>query len=372
MNVLYLSLKTFSNTGGIEQVNRNWLFELNEFHQNHLIRLKAISLYDQQVDGNYIDPLLATCYAGNKFLFFIKSIWQGIKSDVIILPHINLALIGLLIKLFNPRAKVFLQTHGIEVWYKLSGIKERLLFQADKILPVSKFTKEVLLKKYNLNENNIKVVSNYLSPIVKYNFDKEVRDSFRSDLGITNSVKLIITVGRLSSDEQYKGYDAVIESLRKLKDEFKFMYHIIGNYDEIEFNRIQSLIQVYNLNENVKLTGYVSDELIVKYYQAADLFVMPSKGEGFGLVFIDAMANGLEVIAGNKDGSLDALNDGMLGQLVDPENNDEITNAIVNALHKPFDVQSRISLSNEVNTLFNHQKLNKQLLEILEINGSNN
>jgi phosphatidylinositol alpha-1,6-mannosyltransferase len=83
-----------------------------------------------------------------------------------------------------------------------------------------------------------------------------------------------------------------------------------------------------NLNNAVALAGYIPEEELSAHYNLADLYIMPSLGEGFGIVFIEAMFNELPVIGGNKDGSVDALLNGKLGLLVDPDNPGEITLAI--------------------------------------------
>ncbi|MBA7664368.1 GDP-mannose-dependent alpha-(1-6)-phosphatidylinositol monomannoside mannosyltransferase [subsurface metagenome] len=80
----------------------------------------------------------------------------------------------------------------------------------------------------------------------------------------------------------------------------------------------------------VILTGYVPDNKLVDYYNLCDVFVMPSKKEGFGIVFLEALACGKPVIAGNKDGSVDAILNGNLGALVDPDNLEQITESIIN------------------------------------------
>jgi phosphatidyl-myo-inositol dimannoside synthase len=67
----------------------------------------------------------------------------------------------------------------------------------------------------------------------------------------------------------------------------------------------------------------------------ADVFVMPSTGEGFGIAFLEAMAAGVRVIGGNKDGSVDPLADGALGTLVDPDNECELTQAICTTVADP-------------------------------------
>jgi phosphatidylinositol alpha-1,6-mannosyltransferase len=84
--------------------------------------------------------------------------------------------------------------------------------------------------------------------------------------------------------------------------------------------------------DRVRFVGHVGADELPDYYRLADLFVMPSTGEGFGIAFLEAMASGVPVIGGNKDGSLDPRADGKLGTAVDPENGDALALAICAAL----------------------------------------
>jgi len=74
--------------------------------------------------------------------------------------------------------------------------------------------------------------------------------------------------------------------------------------------------------------GSVASELLVDYYNLCDIFIMPSKGEGFGIVFLEAMACGKPVIGGNLDGSTEPLMNGKLGFMVDPDSVSEIIDTI--------------------------------------------
>jgi glycosyltransferase involved in cell wall biosynthesis len=85
----------------------------------------------------------------------------------------------------------------------------------------------------------------------------------------------------------------------------------------------------------VIFTGFVPDGEMALHFKLADLFIMPSEKEGFGIVFIEAMFYGLPVIAGNKDGSLDALCNGELGTIIDPDKLPEIEAAIKKILNDP-------------------------------------
>jgi len=85
----------------------------------------------------------------------------------------------------------------------------------------------------------------------------------------------------------------------------------------------------------VIFTNIIPDEILAAHFSLADVFVMPSEKEGFGIVFIEAMFYGIPVIAGNKDGSVDALCNGELGKLVDPDNRGELVKAIETVLKNP-------------------------------------
>ena len=78
--------------------------------------------------------------------------------------------------------------------------------------------------------------------------------------------------------------------------------------------------------------GFIPDEELCDYYNLCDVFAMPSKGEGFGIVYLEALACGKPTIGGNQDGAIDALCNGELGVLVDPDNIEQIAQAIVDIL----------------------------------------
>src|SRR5207245_9052865 len=103
--------------------------------------------------------------------------------------------------------------------------------------------------------------------------------------------------------------------------------------------RIEALVRELDLCGVVVLAGGVSPRELVDYYNLCDVFAMPSKGEGFGIVYLEALACGKPVIAGNKDGSVDAVLNGELGVLVDPESVDEIAKALAGVISKTHPLQ---------------------------------
>jgi phosphatidyl-myo-inositol dimannoside synthase len=364
MRVLFLGLKIFSATGGIEQVNKNWLFALNKLSIENRIELKAIAMYDASLDERYITTNKFIGCKANKWAFGLKALWNSINADVLIITHLNLSLFALLAKLINPRVKIIIQLHGIEAWANLSGVQERLLMQATKILAVSNFTYQSVLTRYSNLQSKLQVLSNSLDPINTFEQSKSQSSDFRKALNIDSDKKLIITIGRLLSSEAYKGYDKTIEALAKLNNK-DFVFHIIGKYEQTEYTRVNALIEKYNLGNQVKLIGFVKDEELNLYYNAADLFVMPSKGEGFGLVFIDAMANGLRVIGGNVDGSVDAISAFDDCYLINPDDTLELANTIELALSKEWNIENKQQLSNKCIEKFSSINFGKSIEQII-------
>ena len=119
------------------------------------------------------------------------------------------------------------------------------------------------------------------------------------------------------------------------------------------------------------LTGFVHDEEVADHYLLADVFILPSLKEGFGIVFIEAMACGLPVVAGNKDGSVDALKNGELGTLVDPGNEAEILQALKSCLSgavKNKGGQARKELQQKVYETFGFDTFKQNLQKALALN----
>jgi len=143
--------------------------------------------------------------------------------------------------------------------------------------------------------------------------------------------KVILTVSRLASGERYKGHDRIIASMPHILERHpEALYLVAGDGDDRP--RLEALAQSAGLGDKIRFAGSLTEADLPGAYRMADVFAMPSTGEGFGIVFLEAAASGLPVIAGNRDGSVDALADGAIGQLVDPDQPDQLVSAIGAAL----------------------------------------
>jgi glycosyltransferase involved in cell wall biosynthesis len=219
--------------------------------------------------------------------------------------------------------------HGIEAWKTFKGPRKQMLASCDHILSVSEYTREVLVNRNGLSPERIRVLHNCLDPFLLKPLQTEKDEKLLEKYGIEKEDVVLMTLTRLASSERYKGYDIVIESLRELtRKNPALKYLIIGKYDNQEKRRLDQLIQKAGLEARVVFTGFVPDEELSSHFNLADIYIMPSEKEGFGIVFIEAMYYNKPVIAGNKDGSKDALLNGRLGVLVDPSSREEVSDAI--------------------------------------------
>jgi len=113
-----------------------------------------------------------------------------------------------------------------------------------------------------------------------------------------------------------KGVEEVLRALSSVLQKFPDTYYVIvGEGDDR--SRLQSLAEELELASHVLFVGHTSDAELTGYYEACDVFVMPSRQEGFGLVFLEAMAFGKPVIGGNHGGTPDVVQDQINGFLVE-------------------------------------------------------
>lgn len=332
---LFLYLKAFGGTGGIEKFNRAMMKALEIRSKETQEVIYIYSAYDQSADPRYHGTDFFKGFNVNKFRFTISSILTALKADTLLIGHINLSLIAFLMKIIHPGQKQIVVTHGIEVWGELNWLKRKVLHSANSILSVSNFTRNVLINKHQIDPQKISIFRNTLDPYFGQSEGQEDISELRSFYHIPEDAKVLMTIARLKHYEKAKGYDKVIQILARLKNENVNVYYILaGKYSDDEHSRIQHLASELNIADRIILPGFIEDKNLQAHYKLADIFIMPSTKEGFGIVFIEAMACGTPAIAGNKDGSADTILSPELGSLVDPDNLDEIYAAVMDWIAK--------------------------------------
>jgi glycosyltransferase involved in cell wall biosynthesis len=364
--ILFLTLRVFSATGGIEKVCSIIGKAFYEMTFDGATRVDIYSSHDNEKEASsnrYFPQEIFTCFNQSKFSFLWHSLKRGCKSDVIVLSHVNLLLAGWLIKKIAPSKKIMLLAHGIEVWQLPLGYKKKMLSACDTFLCVSQFTKDQMIAKYNLDGNKCIVLNNCLDPYLPTVSKVFNRNIFRKKYNLTEQDFVVYTLTRMAASERYKGYDRVIEAVSLLKVVYPQIKYVIGGKaDNEELKYINQLILKLDVADNVILAGFIADDEMAEHFAMSDLYIMPSYNEGFGIVFIEAMHYGLPVIAGNKDGSADALVNGRLGTLIDPMDVNAIRSSIIAMISKQQILKPELNL---LQSYFGYQQYKNQLQHIL-------
>jgi glycosyltransferase involved in cell wall biosynthesis len=220
-----------------------------------------------------------------------------------------------------------MQVHGIEAWQPLSGLHRKSVETAALVTSVSRYTRRRLLEWTGIDPARVKILSDTVDP----RFEPGPKPGYLLKRHAATDKKVLMTVSRLASSEKYKGHDRVIRALpRILLNRPDTIYIIVGDGDD--FPRLAALAQECGVADKVRFAGRVAPEELPDHLRLADVLVMPSTGEGFGIVFLEALATGVPVIGGNRDGSLDPLADGELGRVIDPDDQEELVSSVCEAL----------------------------------------
>ena len=335
-NILFLTLKTFSFTGGIEKMCRILTRSLYDLSSSDRVDVNVYSMYDTNIDrdSRYITKQQFRGFKEQRTRFVLRSIIKGFFSDIVILSHINLLFIAYIINAISPSTRIILYAHGIEVWRKISNKKRNFLSTKCEVWAVSEFTSIQLQQIHKIPSKCITVLPNCLDPFL------EIPDYFEKPLVLLHRYRLsesqpvLFTLSRLSSYELYKGYDMVLEILPYLITQYPtIQYLLAGQADIKEKKRLEELVKTLKITNHVSFIGFIPDEELSDYFRLADIFIMPSRKEGFGIVFIEAAACGCKIIGGDQDGSPQALLNGKLGNLINPEHKESLLSAVIENLN---------------------------------------
>lgn len=218
---------------------------------------------------------------------------------------------------------------------ELKILTQSILKNAYRLVANSNFTVGLLRHDWKVPEKKIAL----MHPGIDVSQFSHVVQSPAPRKYTTAGDVVLLTVGRL---QKRKGQDAVIRSVAKLRDKHPNLRYLIAGVGEQEAE-LRSLVAELSLEKQVLFLGAVSDQEIMDCYRECDIFVMSNRAvgkdcEGFGIVFLEAQAHGLPVIAGAHGGTGDAMVHGVTGLRVDcqdSENPVQLTEAIDDLVSAP-------------------------------------
>ena len=288
----------------------------------------------------------------------LKCLLQS-RPQQVFCGHINLAV--LVQTLCQPLGIPYtVLTYGKEVWEPLKNQERRALTSAGGIWAISRYSRDRTCVANSLNPKMVEMMPCTIDG------DKFTPGSKQPELakkyGLTGA-KVLMTVARLWSGDIYKGVDVTIRALPQIAQFFpEVKYLVIGRGDDQP--RLAKLAKNLGVSDRVVFAGFVATEELIEHYRLADAYIMPSQ-EGFGIVYLEAMACGISVLSGDDDGSADPLQDGKLGWRVPHRNPNAVAAACIEMLQGDDQRCDGEWLREQAIALFGIDAFQQQLQKIL-------
>jgi glycosyltransferase involved in cell wall biosynthesis len=330
MNTLILVPELFASEGGIPRIMRLYLKALCELSEPAgTVSLVALNdtTFDSRDLRRYSNGRLADWAACDRSkIAFVKAAQRmSAKADLIVCGHVaQLPVAWAMRKLRKKPIRYALVAHGIEVWRHFNHLEIAALRGADRIWCVSEFTRRELLRNCKIPLTTTVVLPNALDPY------------FDPAEPVTNSTEYdILTVSRLNNSDSYKGIDHLIEALPAIRREIPAArLRIVGRGDDLP--RLHEVAKRLKIGSAVSFIGFVSDSDLKRELAACRLFALPSQKEGFGLVFLEAMAHGKPCL-GTRDGGIPEVITPESGLLVNYGNAPELAASCIQALRRTWE-----------------------------------
>lgn len=325
MKSLALVTDAFGGRGGIAKYNRDLLTALCEYD----VAAQVLAIPRHVVEPIDATPLRVSYIeeASKGKLSYLRHACtsaMATRYDVVVCAHVNLLPLATLLAGAR-QVPLVLTIHGIEAWEPHPRWQVRALLPfVSAVASVSEFTKQRFASWAGAVAERIRVIPNTID-LSRYRPGAR-NQQLAAKLNLDKRA-VIMTLGRLSRLERYKGVDEVLEAIPSLVTDIpNLTYLVVGDGDDRA--RLEEKARSLGIGDHVVFSGYVSETEKADYYRLANVFVMPSRGEGFGIVFLEAIACGLPVIASTADASMEVIRGGRLGSAVDPSDRTAIAAAI--------------------------------------------
>jgi glycosyltransferase involved in cell wall biosynthesis len=367
MKVLILA-PPLAGAGGIQRYTLTLVRALRDLLGDESVRVLAIP---KAPDGNGVRRLPARSKLGFGFDAVREAV--GWRPNLVICTHLALGPLGWLAKTCGgPR--YWTVVHGIESWGQLPAWKRAALRRADRVIVTSAFSREQVVKRHQIDAKRLSSLPCTLDETLLNTVPAEAGAGAR----IPGTERVVLTVARMSAGEQYKGHDVVLRAMPSVLARIpNLTYVMVGGGDDRP--RLERMTQELGLAGHVVFTGEVSDSELVALYRRSEVFVLPArtvmdehnpKGEGFGIVYLEAMAFGKPVIGPHDGAPAELIRDGEFGLLVDPESPAAVADALFRLLNSPQEARTMgESASRWVREHYSFRSLCRRVKELLAESG---
>ena len=306
-SLLALVTEAYGGRGGIAQYNRDLFSALAQVEDP--ITIDILPRLAPDPVGVLPDAITQRRPYPGKVRYSARAILVALqtKPDMLFCGHLFMAPLCAFIARLTGAAMI-VQLHGVEIWSVPSPSQRAAMEKATMILCVSRYTRGEVLRHTSISRNRVRVLPNTYST----EYTPGDREAARARFDIDPGAFCILSVGRLDARERYKGQDRVIDALPTLRVQRPDLVYLISGEGD-DRPRLEARAQEKGVADVVRFLGHLPREALPDLYRAADLFALPSTGEGFGIVFLEAMACGTPAIGLGVAGARDALAAGDLG-----------------------------------------------------------
>jgi len=322
--------------GGIQRASRHVAAVAAKFASDRGMAARFLSLYDPQgLHTLRVGPLefSASGYAGSKTQFALAALRAaGRKPALVIALHPHLAPVVWAMRTRCRKFRSMVFTHGVEVWKPLGWPRGAALRRADLVIGPSANTVQHLISEQRILPGKVQKLPWGLDP--EFEARLGAARPVSPPLGFPRTGQIILTVGRWDPAERYKGADTLIAAMPSvLKAAPDTSLVLVGDGDDRP--RLEQLARDLGVSEHAHFLFGLAPEQLFACYASCDVFALPSRGEGFGLVFLEAMANAKPVIGGAHGGIPDIVEDGVTGLLVPHGDVERLSQALESLFSNP-------------------------------------
>ena len=315
--------------GGVQQAGRVTGMALAEIARERGWTVEFLSLNDARGMHDLPDAsgVGLRGFARNKAGFGLAALRLAVGAGddgVAVVGHPNLAPVAAWMRRLRAGLRVVVMSHGIEVWKPLAAHRRKALQRADRVLAPSSFTEQRLIEVQRVAAEKVRRLPWPIRPtFLELASERQKRPL---PAGFPHG-RTVLTVGRWAANERYKGGDVLIRAVAGLREAIQDIQLVaVGSGDDLP--RLRALAAELKVEDRVHFLEKLSDGEVAARYAHADLFALPSTGEGFGLVFLEAMAFGKPVVGVAAGGVTDIVRDNENGFLVPPGDAQRLSHAL--------------------------------------------